>query len=97
MLGLLPQRSQNRAKGSIPACITLQIMSERQEMLEKLLLCCKDVPTCGETYLVTLTVLLTRFHQKSNYFILMLQSTINMRQKLSYPIQVDQERDLYCF
>lgn len=65
MLGLLPQCRKNRAKGSIPAFITLEIMSERQELLEKLLLCCKDVLTCVEIYLATVTVILT-FHYKSN-------------------------------
>lgn len=40
-------------------------MSERQELLEKMLLCCKDVLTCVEIHLATVTVILT-FHHKSN-------------------------------
>lgn len=43
MLGLSPQHRNNRAKASIPACNTLEIMSQGQEMLDKLRLCCKDV------------------------------------------------------
>lgn len=55
-------QKKNWAKGSIPACITLEIMSKRQEMLEKLRLCCKDVLTCAET-LVTVTVIFTGFQK----------------------------------